>query len=168
MSCGSRFVYDLGSCDGPGYKAAFQVRKPVADSTDRLISLGTPFRAVGEEHCVTCGPYILNEKCLLKGSSDPSGHDGSSCGGSWQGNPGWTKQPSSYIGDDAVLGVEPKIHSIDTIQDRLPGSEEQKDLAGLGMADFEGLCGSYVTDGPTFDSVFVLHRLPQQMPVPAQ
>lgn len=161
VRCGERYLFDLGGCSGPGYTATFEVRKPAANSMDHLVTLGLPLQAVQMQGCVTCGPYLLLERCLARGVSSPSG-GGSGCGGSWQGPLGYTKWSTTYIGKAAIQGESPETENIDTIGDRLSlaGADEgQKDMAGITRTDFDGICGSYTSDGPTFDSVFVFHRL---------
>mmetsp|Transcript_70894 Transcript_70894/g.203119 ORF Transcript_70894/g.203119 Transcript_70894/m.203119 type:complete len:374 (+) Transcript_70894:56-1177(+) len=160
MRCGSRFLYDVGDCSSPGYSASFEVKKPVSNSMDHLVPMGTVAHAVDRDRCMTCGPYVIVEKCLSRGKSDPHGHGGSMCGRNWQGKAGWTKWPATYLGDAAIEGRKPYIESIDTFGDRISQYEDQqKDMAGFTALDFAGgFCGSHVSDGPTMDSVFVLHR----------
>lgn len=159
MRCGRSFTYDVGKCKGVGYMASFEVEEPLYNDVSRLRLLGTPFHAVAKERCLTCGPFLLQEKCLAMGKSDPSGHDGSECGGSWQGPLGWTKWPETYIGRAAIEGKEPYSETLDSVTDRLPGGgQDGKDFAGLAGSGFDGVCGSFVVDGPSLDSVFVFHR----------
>merc|ERR1719401_2730582 len=115
MRCGSKFLYDLGGCDGPGYAAAFEVEKPSFSSLDHRILLGNPAQAVKHERCIKCGPYILKERCLSRGESRVPNSHGHTCGENWQAEPGFTKLPSTYVGDAVANGRRPREDSYDGV-----------------------------------------------------
>merc|ERR1719221_717600 len=122
--------------------------------------------AVKTDICQLCGPYLLYERCLSEGK--PS-HGKEGCIPGWQAKPGWTNDDmhgySQYVGDNAVLGhssgpdypdVADKLSWHDKFQD-------QADMAGISEAPEsadkgEGLCGSWVTDGPQLNSIFYFHH----------
>mmetsp|Transcript_31119 Transcript_31119/g.89987 ORF Transcript_31119/g.89987 Transcript_31119/m.89987 type:complete len:309 (-) Transcript_31119:101-1027(-) len=157
VRCGDRFLYDLGRCDGPGYVAIYEVDRAAAASVDHLMPLGTLAQAVKMESCINCGAYILKERCLTRGERYPSSH-GRTCGEHWQGKPGFTKLPSTYVGDAIANGRTAIEDTYEGPYDRIVGVEEANELAGMMATDFDGICGSYITDGPTMDSVFYVHR----------
>lgn len=160
VRCGRKYVYDLGDCDGAGYIAVFTVQKPIANSMANLASLGSPAQAVAKDECLTCGPYVLLERCLSRGDRSPSNRI--ACGTNYQPKPGWSKMPSSYVGDAAVEGRPSDLALVDNFGDRFvlgDPEQEQKDMAGLAATAFDGVCGSYTTDGPSLDSVFYIHKL---------
>jgi len=159
MRCGNKFLYDLGRCDGPGYSAVFQVDSPLSSSIDNLSPLGHLFHAVKRQRCITCGPYVLKERCLTRGEKFPSAQEANTCGEMWQAKPGWSRMPTTYVGDDVANGRRSVEESYDGVYDRLVGSDDTADMAGLMATDFDGICGSYMTDGSTMDSIFYLHRL---------
>lgn len=159
--CGTRsFMFDVGSCDGPDYVAVFVVKRPTANHMDRLMALGFPGQAFKAMDCMECGPFLLVERCLMLGDRSPS--NGAVCRENWQADPGFTKLPSTYIGDAAVHGRKPSAAAIDGIDQRLyltEAEEERMDFAGLASTEFDGICGSYVTEGVALDSVFYFHRI---------
>jgi len=164
MSCsmggkGTRYIFDVGRCNGPGYVAKFVLEKPQANSLERMQMLGAAEKALRTLPCTHCGPFRLVEHCLNRGEWSPSNTH--VCGQDFQGRPGFTKRPSTYIGDAAVHGRSPRIDRIDTVYERLSFDRGGKtDLAGLAPTDFDGICGSYATDGLTMNSFFVFHRVP--------
>jgi len=164
MHCGTgnRYVYDLGRCDGPGYVAKFQVQKPLMNTLEHLLVLGQAYKAVQDVTCTRCGPFMVIESCLTRGAEHPSNVQ---CGNLYQAKPGFTKLPTQYIGDAAVQGRAPRIDGVDTVSDRMNPhdvAQAQIDLAGLTSTDFDGLCGSYVTDGLAMESFFFFHRIPTE------
>lgn len=154
---GMVFVYDVGRCNGPGYVAKFIVERPAANSLDRLQTLGFPERLLRASTCEACGPFMLLEQCLSFGDRYPV--NSQVCGDRYQATPGFTKLPSTYIGDAAVHGRAPSIESVDTVSDRLqPLPDRHQDFTGLAATDFDGLCGSFAGDGLGMDSFFIFHR----------
>lgn len=149
------FIYDVGRCNGPGYVAKFVVEKHELSRLERLHLLGFPERLVRRLQCNTCGPYMLVEQCLSRGELFPG--TSRTCGQDYHGKPGFTKMPSTYIGDARVQGRPPRIDSVDTVYERL-ALGDSSGLGGLASTDWDGICGSYVTDGLTMDSYFVFHR----------
>jgi len=156
---GARYLYDVGRCNGPGYTAKLVLEKAEVNSLERMHTLGFAEKALRALPCTNCGPYRLVEQCLARGEWSPSNTH--VCGEDYQGRPGFTKQASTYIGDAAVSGRQPRINSVDTVYKRLSFQRSGKnDLAGFAPTDFDGICGSYVTDGLTMNSFFVFHRVP--------
>merc|ERR1719334_1328548 len=67
--------------------------------------------------------------------------------------------PSTYVGDAAASGRRSAADRYDTLAERLGlGGEVVEDFAGMTGTNEVGICGSFVQDGPTLDSVFFLHR----------
>lgn len=150
MPCSDRrYMYDVGECDKE-FSTVFRVKRAMANNLDRLKDMGVPASAVArEEGCELCGPYLLVQQCSLGSKAGCEKHYMS---------PGWTKQPSSYMGDAAVRG--------EAQEDR--GTFEEKlmkniylDNGGLGRTDADGICGSYVTDGMASESFFYFVTAPK-------
>merc|ERR1719203_517778 len=154
---GKCFIYDLGRCSGPGYVAKFVVQKPAGNQLGRMQFLGYPQQFLKRLTCEACGPYMVLEQCLARGEMFPSNSE--RCGEHYQADPGWTKMPSQYVGDAAVQGRQSRMDALETPYGRLSWrSDGQQDLIGLASTDWDGLCGSYATDGLALDSFFVFHR----------
>jgi len=150
--CQSRVAYDLSSCDDD-VTASFRVSKAVANSLDHLWPMGTPMQAIADEMCDICGPYMLLSHQHHK---------------NYEATPGWTKGRSQFVGEAAANGLEPPDSAGDisrlvksTLTDgrRVIYSDPfVGDNTGLGFTDADGICGSYVTDGPAKESLFFLLR----------
>jgi len=151
------FIYDVGRCNGPGYVAKFVLEKPELNRMERMHLLGFPESLFRKLRCSTCGPYMLVEQCLSRGELYPDASR--TCGKDYHAKPGFTKMPSTYVGDAAVQGRPPRIDAVDTLYERLtPRGDGNVGFGGLAATDWDGICGSYVTDGMTMDSFFVFHR----------
>lgn len=166
MVCGKvNHAYDLGPCDGLGQIIVFVVKKPAANNMERLMTKGSPIQAVKSDLCRSCGPYVLLDRCRSEGGTATGA---SGCTGSYQPAPGWTKSRSQYVGDDAVNGhakVGPHEgggFNANSILNRLrftDVAQREREFSGLASTPDEGVCGSYVGDGSSLDSVFFFHRI---------
>jgi hypothetical protein len=159
--CGKyQFMYDLTQCDGLGAIAVFAVKKPQAGDLDHLLEMGSPAQAVQSDVCELCGPYMLYERCLSQGM--PSmGKEG--CTRGHAATPGWTNGvmhgESQYVGDEAVLGESgPEYQDLSEKLDWRDRFQDQAEMAGLGQAEEDGLCGSMATDQPVLNSVYYFHH----------
>lgn len=132
-----QYVYDLGSCFDD-MVVEFLVNKVIANNIYKVQKMGTLEEAIRSETCTMCGPYQLSDTGSFYGSNGFT---------AYQGRPGWSKQPVTYIGEDAVHG-------------RMPLDESVSDdlMEGLGNTDDDGICGSYVTDAPPAVSLFTVYR----------
>lgn len=155
--------YDLGLCEGGAVEpATFIAKKAVYNDQTYLSSRGYLSDAVKEDECALCGPYIVQERCL-SGGGPSVGAPG--CAPDYRPDPGWSKQPATYVGDAAAAG-EAGIARDRDISEMASFNSEASDLAtmsGLGATSSAGLCGSFVEDGPWMNSAFYLHQVEEQM-----
>lgn len=153
---GDRYYYALGDCDSD-LATIFKANKLIASSLDHIEGMGLPVQAVAKDMCQMCGPYILAARCFgLRRSSTAPG-----CRQDWKASPGWTQRPSSYIGEWERDGSSshPVQEFFDNVYDDLKRDGVLgASLSGLGRTDDDGICGSYVTDGPDISSIFYLLR----------
>lgn len=158
--CGQQPVYDLGKCDGPGRISEFLAWRSQQDGPWRPRLLGYPWEAVERDHCDFCGPYLLVERCRSEGGTSGTSSRAGGCGQDWRAAAGWTKMPFQYVGEAAVEGrVERRGPARDLLGEiaGLFGSDVAE-MSGLGGTGGDGICGSYVADGPRLESIFYLRR----------
>jgi hypothetical protein len=150
--------YDLGSCTGDVEPATFIAKKAVHGDPTHLSDRGYLVDAVKDDECAFCGPYIVQERCL-SGGGPSVGAPG--CPPDFRPNPGWTRQPATYVGDAAAAGEAGRGRARD-ISEMASFNSEANDLvtmSGFGATSEAGLCGSFVEDGPWMNSAFYLHQV---------
>lgn len=144
----AQYTFDVAECSDE-VSTTFRVKRPLANSLERMRDVGTPAEAVAaEEGCELCGPYQLVQRCSIGG--------GQGCRKNYMGPPGWTKREATYVGDAAVRGDQPPHVGF---FDRLFGTPQWVNKpfetgGGLGRTEESGICGSYVTDGTITESFF--------------
>jgi len=150
--------YDLGNCNGEGMVATFIVSRAIRNSVEELMLMGHPAQAVKEDACTSCGPYLLQERCL-SGGGPTTGAPG--CPPDYHARPGWSKLPATYVGDPAVEG-RAGIDRDRSVASSLSFNDPVADvvtMSGLGDTSTVGMCGSFVTDAPYLNSLFYLHQV---------
>lgn len=144
--CGSRVAYDLGDCED-FMVTTFTVSKAVANSLDKLKSEGSLAQAVATNHCDSfdaCGPFLVEDRCGSNG-----------CNENFEAAPGWTRGRSQYVtARKAVELPDPEALAADVAKEALQASG----LTGLGATDEDGICGTWVTEGPRLHSFFFVDR----------
>merc|ERR1719499_2976325 len=141
--------------------AAFLLQRPSGGSLDHIQTLGSPLSALTLDSCTSCGPYLMLERCVARGVSNPVSDIGG-CGRDWQGELGYTRRQSTFLGRDVVEGMRKSEQSTESLQSRLTPQflwSEGKDMAGISAIRTRETCGTFLSDGPSFNSVFKIHRV---------
>lgn len=144
--CGSRVAYDLGDCED-FMVTSFTVSKAVANDLYALKSEGSLLSAAVNNACDAydeCGPFMVEDRCGSNG-----------CQENFEAAPGWTRGRSQYVTARKNLEMpDPEALAADVAAQALQGTG----LTGLGATDDDGVCGTWVTEGPRGASFFYLNR----------